>query len=69
METVCGQIGLKCNLGKTEFLTEGIDNPGQLTSLSGEKIKRVSDFKYLGSWIADSTRDIKTSKAIATNAL
>eukprot|EP00116_Pleurobrachia_bachei_P001801 sb/3462063/ len=65
VEAVCGQIGLHCNLGKTEFLTEGIDNPGQLLSISGESIKRVDDFKYLGSWVANCARDIATRKAKA----
>ena len=39
-----------------------------LTSLNGDTIEHVSDFKYLGSYVADSRKDFNTRKGMAWSA-
>ena len=41
----------------------------ELKILGGELLKRVEDFKYLGSWIADSKRDMEVRTELAWKAL
>ena len=40
-----------------------------LDTLEGKKLKRVDDFKYLGSWIESSKKDLETRIGLAWNAL
>ena len=40
-----------------------------LKKLEGEILKQVGDFKYLGLWIADSTKDIEVIIGLALKAL
>ena len=67
LEFAASQVGLYCNEGKTEFLTTS-PSPSELKSLNNVNIKRVEDFKYLGSHIADSQKDFKIRKALAWDA-
>ena len=57
-------IGLHCNENKTEYINTDV-NCRDLKSLSGVNLKRVEDFKYLGTWIMDSEKDLKSPKALA----
>ena len=41
----------------------------ELKSLGGELLKQVEDFKYVGSLIADSKRDIEVRIGLAWKAL
>ena len=41
----------------------------ELKSQGGELLKQVEDFKYLGSWIADSKRDMKVKIRLAWKVL
>ena len=41
----------------------------ELKSQGGELLKQVEDFKYLGSWIADSKRDMEVRIKLAWKAL
>ena len=68
VESVCKEVGLEINRAKTEYMVEGIPDSDALHSIDGTCIKRSEDFKYLGSWIRDSKRDIKVRKAKAWNA-
>ena len=47
-----------CNVGPDIFLTNG-----------GIALEEVEDFKYLGSWVNSTERDIKAHKALARKAL
>ena len=67
LEFAASQVGLYCNEGKTEFVTTS-PSPTELKSLNNTIIKRVEDFKYLGSYIADSQKDFKIRKALAWDA-
>ena len=55
---------LHCNEGKTEFITT-FPRPFDLKSLNVSTIKRLEDFKYLGSHIMDSEMDFNIHKALA----
>ena len=41
----------------------------EVETLGGTKLEVVQDFKYLGSWIASSAKDIKVCRALAWSAL
>ena len=41
----------------------------ELKSQGGELLKQVEDFKYLGSWIADSKRDMEVKIRLAWKVL
>ena len=63
------QVGLHLNASKTELLTSNISDPGEIKSLSGEPIKRVSHFKYLGAYVPNSLHDFNSRKALAWSAI
>ena len=69
LETAAHQVGLSMNASKTEFMTINIP-PGSssVTSVSGRQIQHVEDFKYLGSYVADSRKDFNTRKGMAWSA-
>ena len=62
LEQAAAQVGLFCNETKTEFISSTPEIV-ELKSLSGASIKRVDDFKYLGSCIMDSRKDFRTKKS------
>ena len=64
LEEACSAVGLICNESKTEFISTS-SNQDSLKASSGRDLKRVEDFKYLGSFIMDSNKDFKTRKAMA----
>ena len=65
VETVCKEVGLVINQNKTELMVENIPDPEPLLTNDNHSIKLTNDFKYLGSWIRDSTNDIKHRKTKA----
>ena len=68
IESAALQVGLKINYSKTEFLLVGRwDTPVSIT-VSSKPINQVSDFKYLGSWLMDCTKDFNIRKALAWKA-
>ena len=67
LEKAASQVGLFCNEGKTEFLTS-TGNNYTLKSLNNVNIKKVDNFKYLGSNINDSEQDFNIRKALAWKA-
>lgn len=68
-EEAAAKIGLKLNTKKTEcmLLNEDSNHPC-ITSMDGAHIKKVQDFKYLGSYVADSRKDFLPRKGQAWNA-
>jgi hypothetical protein len=60
------EVGLLINIGKTEVMTPQSCGDGLI--LDGEEIKRVEDFRYLGSMMASSESDIKRRRALAWTA-
>ena len=65
VETVSKEVDLAINQNKTELIVENIPDPEPLLTCDGHTIKRADDFKYLGSWIRDSNKDIKNRKSKA----
>ena len=66
LEAAALSVGLAMNVGKTEFMTLNIPvEECNIKSSSGRQLNHVQDFKYLGSWIATTEKDIRTRKAKA----
>ena len=66
VEVAEADVGLVINEKKTEYMS--FNQTGNvLRSRSNEELKKVEDFKYLGSWINTTERDLKAriSKAWA----
>ena len=69
VEKECKNVGLGLNGPKTKALAYNITNPPPLHTLDGQQIEWKSDFKYLGSWVDSTERDIRVRKALAWVAL
>ena len=68
VQTEAVKIGLHINVKKTEFMA--YNQPGDITiqTTSGELLKKVQNFKYLGGLVATSERDFEIRKALAWSA-
>ena len=64
VELCAEDVGLFINKNKTEFIVVGTPVQSGLSVLSGP-IKKVDDFKYLGSYIMNSQKDISVRIGIA----
>jgi hypothetical protein len=62
-------VGLELNARKTEVMMYNIEDLQHLKTSSGAELKHVRDFKYLGSWVETTEKDIKIRKALAWKAL
>jgi hypothetical protein len=69
VETACKKVGLALNGPKTKALSYNIQNPQPLCTSDGTTLEYKDDFKYLGSWVDDSAKDISVRKALAWKAL
>ena len=65
VEVEAANVGLHLNAAKTEMITYNLQVMVDISSLKGELIKNVNDFKYLGSWIDSTLKDINVRKAQA----
>jgi hypothetical protein len=65
------KVGLRINTGKgkTEYILVGDFPKGDIISVEGTTILQVEDYKYLGSWIMDSTKDFLNRKGEAWRAI
>ena len=63
VEDAASLVGLHCNETKTEVISSTPNN--SFRSLAGKSIKQVEDFKYLGSFVMNSEKDMKSRKALA----
>ena len=61
-------VGLLLSEKKTKVMTCNVA-PDPILTNGGIALEEVEDFKYLGSWVNSSERDIKTRKALAWKAL
>ena len=68
IEEAAEDIGLKINSDKTEFMSLNSKSDNMI-SRNGNSIKNVDNFKYLGSYIANTENDINTRIAKAWAAL
>ena len=67
MEYWADVVGLKFNLDKTEVIL--INCEGHLNSINGHAFKICTEFKYLGSYIRSSKKDVEIRLALAWCAL
>ena len=58
VETECKKVGLGLNGPKTKCLSYNIESPQPLYTRDGTELEYKADFKYLGSWVDDSEKDI-----------
>jgi len=68
VEDSAQSVGLVMNAGKTKFMQYNIEDQVNIKTKDGSELERVEDFKYLGSWVDSSEKDVKTRKALAWNA-
>ena len=63
------QVGLHLNASKTEIVTSNINENYEVKSSRGQSLKTVTDFKYLGAHISNSSSDFNSRKALAWSAM
>ena len=63
------KIVLHLNTKKTKVMAFNTPESIVLKTADGQTLQVEKDFKYLGSWINSSEKDIKVRKALAWNAL
>ena len=69
LEHAADLVGLSLNALKTEYMTVNINTTDEtVRTIHGDNIKHVEDFKYLGSYIADSRKDFNIRKGMAWSA-
>ena len=69
VENEGAKIGLSINAKKTQAITYNQeDNTVEIKAINGDIIKKVENYKYLGSWVKSSEHDINTRKALAWSA-
>ena len=69
VQVECKKVGLGINAKKTKYLTYNINVSEALKTSEGTELERKEDFKYLGSWIDSTEKDIRIRKAQAWQAL
>ena len=47
-------------------MTLNLDNKDKIKSLSGNEINKVNDFKYLGSYISTTEKDLDSKELVST---
>jgi exonuclease III len=69
VEEECAYVGLGLNGPKTKYLKYNIDDNTPLRTSDGTVLECKDDFKYLGSWVDSTEKDIAVRKALAWYAL
>lgn len=62
-------MGLELSEKKTEVMTYKIHEHGLVRAVSEAGLKKVKDFKYLGSWVEFTEQDMKIREALLWKAL
>ena len=57
----CKKVGLRLNSSKTKYIA--LNSPPNIELTADEALEQVDDFKYLGSYVMSSSKDIKVRKA------
>lgn len=68
LEEEAAKVGLMINAKKTQYMSFNQQKDTALKTRNGSTLEEVKDFKYLGSWVASSEKDLKTRKALAWQA-
>ena len=69
VEGECQKMGLQLNAKKTEVMTFNIGEKAKITTKNGTILAVKEDFKYLGSYISSTEKDIRVRKAHAWREL
>ena len=71
LEKAALKVGLRINQSKTEYIFVGDwgDRKQRDIKIAAGPLKRVEDYKYLGSWLLNSTTDFKIRKDLAWVAI
>ena len=69
IEKIANDIELKANTDKTEYMSYNLNNDINMMSRNDHCIKQVNNFKYLGSSIGSTERDIQIRIAQDWSAL
>ena len=71
LEKAALKVGLRINQSKTEYILVGDwgDKKQRDIKIAAGPLKRVEDYKYLGSWLLNSTIDFKIRKDLAWVAI
>ena len=59
IEEVSKEIGIQVNMEKTEYMNINQANTENLKSSTRIQIKRINDFKYLGSYVSSTEKYVK----------
>ena len=59
VEGECQKMGLQQNAKKTEVMTFNINEKAKITTKNGTILAVKEDFKYLGSYISSTEKDIR----------
>ena len=62
-------MGLFLNTRKTKYMIFNSNTTTPLKTTVSSELNRVADFKYLGSWVSDTEKDVKCRIALAWKAL
>ena len=68
VEAEAAKVGLHVNAKKTEAMPYNHTTPLNIKTRSGNIIKEVDNFKYLGAWSQSSEKDFHVRKALAWSA-
>ena len=68
VESEADKVGLHVNARKTEAMPHNQEIPVVIKTRSGNIIKEVDNFKYIGAWTQSSEKDFKVRKALAWSA-
>ena len=69
VERECKKVGLGLNGPKTKSLAYNVEDLVPMKTLDGTELEWKEDFKYLGSWVDSSAKDMSVRKALAWKAL
>ena len=69
VETECNKVGFSLNGLKTKYLAYNTATDPPLRTRASIVLERKDDFKYLLSWVDESSKDIASRKALAWRAL
>ena len=68
IETESTKIGLHLNVKKTQYMPYNQDDTDTIHARDGTVIKKVDNYKYLGSWMQSTAKDFEIRKALAWSA-
>ena len=65
---VAKEVGLEINIDKTEYIIYNINNEEERVILNNQELKKVDDFRYLGSMMKSTESDFERRRGLAYGA-